>query len=58
MEIGLMEKRGGGELRKKKKTLKRNEWVEDEGSFKKNGLILYLLRFSCRIGSSDLLKTY
>ena len=44
MERRLTEERGGGDLRKKKKTLKRNEWVEDAGNFKKNSPILYFSR--------------
>jgi len=34
-------KRIGGELGKNEKTLTRNGGVEEAGSFKKNGLILY-----------------
>ncbi len=45
MVIRLTEKRiGGGELGKKDKTAIRNGGVEDAGSFKKNGPILYLSR--------------
>ena len=39
MVIGLTEERGG--VRKKEKTQIRNGGVEDAGSFKKNGPILY-----------------
>ncbi len=41
MEKRLTELRGGGELGKKEKTLTRNGGVEEAGSFKKNGPILY-----------------
>ncbi len=45
MERRLMEKRiGGGELRGKEKTATRNGGVEEAGSFKKNGPILYFSR--------------
>jgi len=43
MEKRLTEKRMGG-LRKKEKTQTGNGGIEDAGSFKKNGPILY---FSC-----------